>query len=93
MKRPALTDKMHIIVRRGLRPGSPAAFAFAVLCVAAATALRMAVELITPGVTPFAFYYPAILIATLVGGSAVGCFATLVSALVVWWAFFSPRLQ
>jgi len=93
MQRPALTDKIHLIVRRGLRPGSPAAFAFAVLCVAAATALRMAVEWVAPGITPFAFYYPAILIATLVGGSAVGGFAMLASVLVVWWAFLPPQFQ
>lgn len=93
MKRQALTDNIHIIVRRGLRPGSPAAFAFAILCVAAATVLRLAVELVTPNVTPFAFYYPALLITTLVGGAAAGAFATFASVLVVWWAFMPPQFR
>ena len=93
MQRPALTDKIHLIVRRGLRPGSPAAVAFAIICVAVATALQWAVDLISPDVTPFAFYYPAILVVVLVGGSAAGVLATLTSGLVVWWAFLPPRFQ
>jgi two-component sensor histidine kinase len=82
---------MHQIVRRGLQPASPAAFIFAVACVAAATVLRLAIELFATDVTAFAFYYPAVLIATLVGGSAAGILATLLSGLVAWWAFLPPR--
>jgi len=93
MQRPGLTDKMHLIVRRGLQPRSPAAFAFASLCVGVATALRLAVELVTTDVASFAFYYPAVLIAALVGGSAAGAFAMLASGLIAWWAFLPPRFE
>lgn len=93
MKRPGLSDKMHQMVRRGLRPGSPAAFAFAILCVATATVLRLAVEWVATDVAPFAFYYPAILITTLVSGSAAGGLATLASGIVIWWAFLLPRFE
>lgn len=79
--------------RRGLRPGSPAAFAFAILCVAAATALRMAVELVAAEATPFATFYPAILLAALIGGIAASAFATVLSGFVAWWAFVPPRFQ
>lgn len=82
-----------MIVRRGLQAGSPAAFAFAILCVAAATVLRLAVELVTTDVTPFAVYYPAILVTALVGGSAAGGLAALLSGLVAWWAFLPPRFE
>src|SRR5665647_2879011 len=79
--------------RRGLRSGSPAAFAFAILCVAAATVLRIAVELVTAEATPFATFYPAILLAALIGGICAGAFATVLSGFVAWWAFVPPRFQ
>ena len=39
----------------------------------------------------FAGYYPAVLFATYVGGAAVGSFATVLSAVIAWWAFIPPR--
>ncbi len=86
------TDAMRAILRRGLRPNSSAAFAFAIACVLAATALRSGIELIATGVAPFATFYPAVLIATLIGGLAAGLFAMLLSGLVAWWAFMLPLL-
>ncbi len=80
-------------VQRGLRPNSPAAFAFALGCVTVATLLRLAVDVIAPGVVPFATYFPAILIAALVAGAAAGIFATVLSALVAWYLFVPPRLS
>lgn len=93
MQRQKLANELRATVGRGLRPGSPAAFAFAILCVAVATALRLAIDLIATDATAFATYYPAILIATLVGGSAAGAVATLLSGLVAWWAFLPPRFD
>jgi two-component sensor histidine kinase len=84
---------LRAVVRRGLRPGSLAAFAFAILCVAAATLLRLAVDLIAPNAAAYATYYPAILIAALVGGAAAGVFALVLSGLVAWWAFLPPRFE
>src|SRR5580704_18551599 len=78
-------------VRRGLRPNSLAAFAFAILCVAAATLLRLAVELVVPNSAAFATYFPFILIATLIADVAAGIVAMVLSMLVAWWAFLQPR--
>jgi K+-sensing histidine kinase KdpD len=39
---------------------------------------------------PFASYYPAILIAALIGGAEAGLFAMMLSLVVAWWAFL-PR--
>jgi two-component sensor histidine kinase len=78
-------------VRRGLRPNSLAAFAFAILCVAAATLLRLAVELVVPNSAAFATYFPFILIATLIADVAAGIVAMVLSMLVAWWAFLPPR--
>ena len=80
-------------MRRGLRPGSLAAFSFAVLCVIGATALRLLVDLVAPNAVPFATYYPAVLIATLVGELAAGTFAILLSSLVAWWTFLPPQFE
>jgi hypothetical protein len=66
--------RAHLIWRYGLRPGSPAAFSFALGCVVVATLLRYAIGfiLIDPSSNFFATYYPAILVATLVGGAWAG---------------------
>jgi two-component sensor histidine kinase len=88
-----LMVQLRSAVRRGLHPGSPAAFAFAILCVAAATLLRLAVDVIAPNAPAFATYYPTILVATLIGGAAAGGFAFLVSGLVAYWAFLPPQFE
>jgi two-component sensor histidine kinase len=92
VNRDSLFD-VRALVRRGLRPNSLAAFAFAILCVAAATLLRLAVEFIAPGSAAFATYYPVILIVTLVGDVAAGAVAMVLSVGVGWWAFLLPRFQ
>lgn len=79
--------------RHGLRPASPPAFAFAVLCVAVASMLRLAIDLIAPDAVPFATFFPAILIATLIAGTAAGVFAMVLSALVSWSMFVPPRFS
>jgi two-component sensor histidine kinase len=85
--------KARMAVRRGLRPGSLEAFAFATLCVAAATVLRLLVDLIAPNSVAFATYFPAVLVATLVGGVSAGIFTILLSGMVAWWAFIPPRFD
>jgi hypothetical protein len=40
---------------------------------------------------PFATYFPAVLAATLIGGRTAGAVATLLSAVVSWYAFIPPR--
>jgi len=85
--------QLRLVARRGLRPGSAAAYSFAILCVATATLMRLVVDLIAPSATAFATFYPAVLVATLVGGVAAGSFAALMSGLVAWWAFLPPRFE
>jgi hypothetical protein len=69
------------VVRDGLRAGSIATFAFAILCVAGATLFRLAIGLVAPDAPAFASYYPFVLVATLVGGGAAGALAMLLSGL------------
>jgi hypothetical protein len=73
--------------RHGLRPASPAAFGFALACVTAATLVCIGVNLIRPGFMVHAIYYPAILVATLVGGAWAGALALALGGIVGWWLF------
>jgi two-component sensor histidine kinase len=93
MKRSEFIIKLRAAARRGLRPGSPAAFFFAFLCVAAAGLARLAIDLIAPNAVPFATFFPAILIATMAAGIATGIFAMALSAGVAWWTFVPPRFS
>jgi two-component sensor histidine kinase len=91
MNKGEFTTRLRKIMRRGLRPGSAAAFAAAILCVAAATLLRLLIDMVEPNTAAFATYYPAVLIAALIGGVAAGIFAIVLSATVAWWAFMPPH--
>lgn len=84
---------LNAFTRRGLRPGSPAALSFAILCVAAATVLRLAIDVVAPDAVPFATYFPAVLIAALVAGTAAGVLAALIGALAAWYMFVPPRFS
>ncbi len=46
--------------------------------------LRRAIDLVAPGVAPFALLFPAVLLATLVAGWVSGAAVTLAGAIVVW---------
>jgi two-component sensor histidine kinase len=65
--------------RKRLEPGSHAAVLFAVACVAIAAVVRFALNLFSSDVVPFATFYPATLMATLVGGFWVGILAAVLA--------------
>jgi two-component sensor histidine kinase len=74
----------------GLPPRSPAAFVFALVCVAIATLVRMALGEISPASAVFAPYYSATLVAALVGGWRAGSFAAAAGAVAAFWFFVPP---
>jgi PAS domain S-box-containing protein len=55
-----------------------------------ATLIRWALGGFVHDRIPFTTYYPAIVIATLLGGFWLGMLASLISAIVAWWMFMSP---
>jgi PAS domain S-box-containing protein len=55
-----------------------------------ATLLRWAIGGLVDGRIPFTTYYPAILLATLLGGFWWGTLASVLSAAVAWWVFMPP---
>jgi K+-sensing histidine kinase KdpD len=75
--------------RDGLAPNSLAAYGFALACIAAATFVRFGFGWLGGDVLPFASYYPAILIASLIGGVEAGLFAMMLSMVAAWWTLVS----
>jgi two-component sensor histidine kinase len=68
------------------------ALLFAAFCVFAATALRLLLSLVGPTLN-FATYFPAVLIAALIGGRLCGLLAIGLSIIAAWWAFMNPPFQ
>jgi two-component sensor histidine kinase len=65
------------------------AVVFALACVVAAALARVLLGLVG-STLPFATFFPAVLIAALIGGRIAGLIAIPMSMIVVWWAFFEP---
>jgi two-component sensor histidine kinase len=76
--------------RGRVRPGSAEAYAFAAFLVMISSLIRWGMGLLTAELQGFAPYYPAVLFAALVGGVAVGVFATVLGGVISWWAFLPP---
>src|SRR5215472_517821 len=65
--------------------------AFAVACVAVATAVRVGLGIISPDSAVFAPYYSATLVAALVGGVESGAVATGLGAVAAYALFVPPE--
>ena len=74
----------------GVAPRWASKTACAVLGIGLAVLLRFIVEQITPGAAPFAFVYPAALMATLLGGWQAGL-GTLIGTEFLAWTFVVSR--
>jgi two-component sensor histidine kinase len=79
------------LARDGLPPNSISAYVFA-LCLIAVSAMIHAVFVVVGGnVLPYAAYYPATLLTSLVAGAGAGVFSILLSLAIVLWAFPTPE--
>lgn len=81
--------RVHRLLRWGLKPGSASAYAFALCCVGAALGLRLVFWIFKPDLVVFATYYPAVLLATLIGGWQSGIVAQVAGGIVAW-LYFDP---
>jgi two-component sensor histidine kinase len=89
--RAALRGAVDRVRRSRLRPNSPEAFAFAVLCVAAATLLRLAAGASGEhGLVIYSTYYPWVVLALIVGGRWSGVAACVLGGLSADWFFMPP---
>ena len=85
--RPAIEAFLH----QGLRPNSRQAYGFAAGCVVVAALLQLGVRSTgVEGLTVFSFFYPATLIATLVGGRWAGALAAALGAVAADYFFMLP---
>jgi K+-sensing histidine kinase KdpD len=66
------------------------AIGLCVACVIAATLARIAVGMMFGPTLPFATYFPAVLISTLVGGVIASLLSIPLSVTAVWWAIDAP---
>jgi PAS domain S-box-containing protein len=77
-----LAERLHRI-----RQQPVVGYAVALAVFALATAARVAIEGQVPGGIPFIFYFPAVLIASLLGGWLAGALVAFFSALAAWFVF------
>jgi two-component sensor histidine kinase len=78
--------------RKLVPAGSAEAYAFAILCVAIAAGVRWTAGLWFEGIVPFATFFPAVLLAALVGGIGPGILAAIAGGAIGWWAFMAPPM-
>jgi Domain of unknown function (DUF4118)/HWE histidine kinase len=81
-----------VVFRKLVPAGSAKAYAFAIFCVAVASAVRWASGLWFEGIVPFATFFPAALFAALVGGIGPGIVAVLLGGIIGWWTFLPPLM-
>src|SRR5262245_38284273 len=87
-----MTVFRDVIFRKLVPAGSVEAYAFATLCVAAAAGVRWTAGLWFEGIVPFATFFPAVLLAALVGGIRPGILAAIAGGTIGWWAFMAPPM-
>lgn len=75
-----------------LLPWSISTFIAALLAVALATTMQEILASFGARLC-FAGFFPAILVASLLGGAPAGIFAALVTIPIVWWAFMPPYFE
>lgn len=86
--KPELLERAIRLAHKRLPQNSLQSYSFAVFCVLIATALRFGVGALVDGpLTPFGTYYPAVLVATLVGGVPSGLLALFLAGAGAWWLF------
>jgi hypothetical protein len=73
--------------QEGVPAGSPAAYMFAVFCIAVAAAAQIAFAQFSDQVMPSILYNPAIFVAGLFAGIRAGFLAVGLSSVLIWWAF------
>src|SRR5215471_7107890 len=76
-----------------LRQNPFAAYGIALAAVGVATIIRWAIGDYVLGRIPFTVYFPAIVLATLLGGFWPGMLATTLSVVVAWFFFVPPEFS
>jgi PAS domain S-box-containing protein len=88
-----LIDVFKAIWRQGFRPGSRSAYGFAICCSAVAVVIRYGLGFIDSDLVPFATFFPAVVLVTILGGTAAGILALAVCGIAGWWLFVLPEFS
>jgi two-component sensor histidine kinase len=75
-----------------LRPGTVGAYAFAFVCIAVATALRLAIDPYVVGVN-YVTLFPAVIVTTLISGLGAGLFSLVLSVGAAAFFILPPRFS
>jgi two-component sensor histidine kinase len=75
-----------------LRPGTVGAYAFAFVCIAVATALRLAIDPYVAGVN-YVTLFPAVIVTTLISGLGAGLFSLVLSVGAAAFFILPPRFS
>lgn len=78
-------------LRRRILPESRQAYAFALFSVGIATLLEFMLLWLDKDISPLESFYPAILLAALIGGIGPGILAAIAGGAVAWWGLMHPR--
>jgi two-component sensor histidine kinase len=73
----------------GLKRSS--AYLFAAACVVCAAAIRLAIGFFRPTAPPYATFFAAILLASVIGGPGPGAFALALSVVAAWFLILPPQ--
>jgi two-component sensor histidine kinase len=80
--------------REGLRANSLEAYGFAVFCVVVATVIREVVRATElHGLVIYSTYYPAAVLAMVVGGRRAGLLALILGGFTAYWFFMTPMYE
>ena len=86
-----LRDVVRELWRQGVVPDSLLPYLLAVACVFVASIVRFALGFVADDILPLATYYPAVLVASLLGGALSGVVALMLGGVIGWWAFMPPH--
>ena len=86
-------DEVLSKLRRRILPGSRLAYAFALACVAVAVVVEIGLVQLDEAISPLGSFYPAVMIAALIGGIGPGLLASVAGGAIAWWAIMPPRLS
>ena len=93
--RSTLRARFRAVRLKGISPGSPEAYLFALVCAGIAATIGAAFSSLIDNVTLSIAFYPAIFVAALIGGIRAAIAVVVLSMSMEWWAddefFGSPK--
>jgi two-component sensor histidine kinase len=86
-------DRALTALHRNIAPSSFQAYLFAICCVVVAALTRLVLGWISDDIAPFVTFYPATLVAALIGGLGPGVLAATLGGVIAWWALLPPQFS